>query len=248
MEVVTTEREYTIHYYEVDYKKRVLMTTLVNYLGDLATYQSDLLGMGMDRLLEENLAWVLYKWDIEMKKYPLYGEKIKVRTWAHSFKKFYAYRKYDILNSEGEVIGTANSLWFLINIEKRRPVRITEEFFEVYGLDASCNEEIAMDKLDAIEEVHYDHNFSVRYSDIDTNKHVNNSKYVSWAIETVPLDIVKDYTLNRLKVVYEKETTYGHEVKCLVQVNQKENQILCKHKIIDEEGKELTLLETVWKK
>lgn len=248
MGAIVTEREYNIHYYEVDYKKRVLITNIVNYFGDLATYQSEICGIGMDYMLEKRLAWVLYKWDINMKEYPSYGDKIIVKTYAYSFRKFYAYRKYEICNEKGELIGTADSLWFLINIDKRRPVRISEEFYEAYGLDKSKNDDIAMEDILKVEDVHKENNFTVRYSDIDTNKHVNNSKYISWAIEVVPLDIVKDYTLKRLKVVYEKETTYGHEVRSLVQIDKKENEILCRHKIIDEEGKELTLLETIWEK
>ena len=50
--------------------------------------------------------------------------------------------------------------------------------------------------------------FNVRYSDIDTNGHVNNSKYVSWIIETVPLEIVLNYTLKNLKMDYKRNSLW----------------------------------------
>ena len=38
-------------------------------------------------------------------------------------------------------------------------------------------------------------NFKVRYGDIDSNMHVNNVRYVEWAIESLPLDIVLNYEI-----------------------------------------------------
>ena len=88
--------------------------------------------------------------------------------------------------------------------------------------------------------------FQVRYSDIDTNMHVNNVKYVAWALETVPKDVVLNCELKNIKVTYEKETTYGETIKVSTEVIRKENIIICRHKIINEEGTELTLLESTW--
>ena len=43
---IVTDRSYNIHYYEVDIHKRALMTSIINYLGDMAMYQSEILGVG----------------------------------------------------------------------------------------------------------------------------------------------------------------------------------------------------------
>ena len=40
------------------------------------------------------------------------------------------------------------------------------------------------------------------------NEHVNNTKYVCWAIETVEPDFITNHRIKNLKVVYKKETTY----------------------------------------
>lgn len=60
MSGIMTEREYIIHYYEVDIKKRCLITSLMNYLQDIALTQSADCGVGIDYLNENKLAWVLY--------------------------------------------------------------------------------------------------------------------------------------------------------------------------------------------
>lgn len=243
---IVTDRSYNIHYYEVDIHKRALMTSIINYLGDMAMYQSEILGVGIDYLKENDLAWVLYKWDITMDSYPLLNETIKVQTCACSFKRFYAYRKHEIIDTKGNKIGYANSVWLLINLSRRRPVRVTKDMYEVYGIDDSNNIPLDIEDILSISEVHSEKTFQVRYSDIDTNMHVNNVKYVAWALETVPKDIVLNYELKNIKVTYEKETRYGETIKVSTEVIREEDKIICRHKIINEEGTTLTLLESIW--
>lgn len=244
---IETSKIYELYYHDVDYKKKALITTLINYFGDLATYQSEELGIGMDFLKAKNVAWVLYKWDIEIEDYPCYGERITVKTRPYSFKKFYAYRTFEILSEKGVVLGRAKSLWFLIDRDRRRPVRVNEEFYKAYKIDMDKSEELDIDPIDKIKEIHFYKDFDVRYSDIDTNRHVNNSKYVAWALETVPLEIVLNHSIRRIKVVYEKETTYGDIIKSCTEVVDNGDEKICLHKIANSEGKELTLLQTYWK-
>ncbi|WP_343216357.1 acyl-[acyl-carrier-protein] thioesterase [Clostridium simiarum] len=248
MRGVITEKQYEIYYHDIDYNRKALITSLVNFLGDVATYQSEELGVGIDYLMKNEVAWVLYKWDIDIKEFPTYGDKITVKTSAFSLKKFYAFREHEICNDKGQVIGTAKSIWFLINFKKRRPVKILKRFYEVYEIDENCKEELHIDDINELSRVDHEQSFTIRYSDIDTNKHVNNAKYISWAIEAVPLDVILKYRLERVKVTYQKETTYGHSINSKVQVEDKDDSMYCIHRIFDEEGKELTLLETFWKK
>ena len=51
------------------------ITSLMNYLDDIAIGQSEQLGVGVDYLKQRNVAWVLYKWDIKIHKY-LYMVKV----------------------------------------------------------------------------------------------------------------------------------------------------------------------------
>ncbi|WP_304519092.1 acyl-[acyl-carrier-protein] thioesterase [Clostridium estertheticum] len=243
---VVTGREYNIHYYEVDIQKRALITSIMNYLGDMAMYQSETLGVGIDYLKENKMAWVLYKWDITIKAYPLLNETIKVETFAHSFKKFYADRKYDIFDGKGNKIGHADSIWILINTDTRRPIRVTKELYEVYGIEDSPNTLKNIENILSMNEVDNEKSFQVRYSDIDTNMHVNNVKYAAWAIETIPEDIILNKELKNIKVTYIKETKYGEIIKVSTQVIKEVDKTICRHRIINEEGTELTLLESIW--
>lgn len=242
-----TEKTYDIKYYDIDYKGRVLLTSVVNYFSDICMRQLNEIGMDIGEFKQSKEAWVLYKWDIDIKQYPKYNDKIKVITEAYSFRKFYAYRKFVVLNEKDETIITANSLWLLIDTEKRKPIRVTEDMYKAYEIPYTKNDILEIQKIEPLCKIDNEKMFNVRYSDIDTNLHVNNAKYVAWMIESVPIDIVLNYELKNIKITYEKETTYGETIKAYAEIRKEsETRIVCLHKIIDKESKELTLGQTVW--
>lgn len=240
-------KEYEINYYDVDHNLKCKLPSIVNYLCDIGNGQSESIGDTIESLTENNSAWVFYKYDIKMKEYPKYRDVIKVETTPVGFNKFYAFRGYKISNSRGEIIGEALALFFLIDIAKRRPRRISMDQLKLYDSEDIANITIEMDKIRALEVVDASKEFNIRYSDIDSNEHVNNVKYIEWAIESVSIDIIKEYELKRVKVVFEKETTYGHKVIVDAQIiNQDNNTITTIHRIYNDENKELTKLELDW--
>ena len=104
-----------------------------------------------------------------------------------------------------------------------------------------------MEDVEKVEKVTNEKQFQIRYSDIDSNGHVNNVKYAELALEAVPEDIIKNYTLSRIKIIFEKETKYGDVVTILTEVREEvDNEIKTVHLIKSKDGIELTKLEMNW--
>lgn len=245
---IVTEKEYEIHYYEIDCRKKLLITSLLNFFSDVAVQQSENLGVGLGYLNEKNVAWVIYKWDICLKRYPMFNEKIRVRTTPYSFRKFYAYRIFEVLDEGGDIIATANSLWFFIDTKERKSIRITDDMYNAYGIDKNNNRVLDIEKIKSPKKIDSEENFNIRYTDIDTNQHVNNVKYVDWAIETVPINVVNDYELNGINIVYERELTYGESIKVVTEIEERADDIVCIHEVRNSQGKGAAKLKTVWNK
>lgn len=242
-------KNYEIHYYEVDSRLRCKLSSIIDFICDVGTQQSESVGGGMKYCTENNCAWVFYKYDIKMSKYPMFGETISITTKPVGFKKFYGLRKYIIKDSEENIIGEALALFFLINIEKRRPTRIQKEQYDFYGVDGDIDYDVSMEKLERVDYEDYSVDFHIRYSDIDSNNHVNNVKYIEWAIEAVPIEVVKYYRIKRIKVTFEKESRYGETISSSVAIKEvNENTINSYHTIRKDDGTELTLLEAEWEK
>ncbi|WP_333860145.1 acyl-[acyl-carrier-protein] thioesterase [Clostridium sp.] len=245
MDKSTFEKEYEVQYHEIDFKGRLLVTSLINYFADVATKHSEAIGGSLKYLKEKGIAWVLYKWNINIDKSPYYGEKITIRTKACSFKKFYAYRTFHVMDEEGNVIAYANSLWILIDVSRRKILRITQDMYKMYGINGKSEYLIDIKKIKLPEKFSIEKSFEVRYSDIDTNRHVNNVKYVDWIIETIPLDIVLNYSIENLNITYEKEAKYGEIITIHTELNKQDEGYISIHEIVDKEGKRLSAIEAV---
>jgi len=243
---IITEKIYTIHYYEIDSSKNCLLTTIADYFNDIAILQSENAGVGIEHLLSNKIVWVLYKWDIKINKMPKLFENVRVRTWSHCIKKFYAYRQFEIINEKNEVIITADSLWFLINTQNRRPIRVPDYMLEAYKTPKNEEINIDIEKLKAPTNSQFEKNFKVRYSDIDTNNHVNNVIYIDWALESIPNEIVTTRKLKNIIVTYEKETNYGETINSISEQLNENNQLIFNHSIINSNNETLTLVKTIW--
>ncbi|MGV3026639.1 acyl-[acyl-carrier-protein] thioesterase [Clostridium thermobutyricum] len=242
-------KDYEVLYRDVDYKLRCKIASLVYFLCDVGNAHAESVGDTINYQLEHGAGWVFYKYDIKIHKYPNYRDKLSVVTIPAGFKKFYALRDYLIKNQDGEVLVEATALFFLINIERRRPMRILPEHYKMYGEDGDLEKAKEMEKIEKMEEEQFSKEFQIRYSDIDSNTHVNNVKYVEWALESVPKDIIKEFDLKRIKIVFEKEVSYGNSIHVGVQVKEEEDGTKkTLHKIYNKEGVELTLLEFQWEK
>ena len=55
----------------------------------------------------------------------------------------------------------------------------------------------------------------VLYSDADFNGHTNNAKYIEWAFDTLPLDIVSGKDIDEFQINFNHETRPGETVELL---------------------------------
>ena len=120
--------------------------------------------------------------------------------------------------------------------------RITEKDIEKF--DVKGKETLSFDKLLKEKEEITSRLFTVRYRDIDMNEHVNNTKYVCWAIESIDHEFLINHKIKNLKVIYKKETTYKDVVTSKVYSTKEDNVLL--HKIYSSEGVELAVLQSTW--
>ncbi|MGE5681500.1 MAG: acyl-[acyl-carrier-protein] thioesterase, partial [Bacillota bacterium] len=194
-----------------------------------------------------NVAWVLYKWRIDILKYPLFNQTVKVVTEPRAFVRFYAYRTFEMKSIADELLVNATSLWFFVDTSSRKPIKINDDMIRGYNVQNNEIKSLEIEDVRQIERTDFEKIFNVRLSDIDSNDHVNNISYIEWALEVVPAEIYSDHSLRHMKVVYKKETTYGSRIRSAVQIEKNENNITCLHKISGDES-DLCFIETIWEK
>lgn len=241
------EKEYEIHYYEIDSNKKLTMKALMGFLEDLFVYHSKTNGAGFKFVEERNLSWVISQWDINMKEYPLYGEKILIKTYPISYKKIYLWKKYEIYNQNKIKIGDVSSSWILVNTIERKVSKIDEDYRRVFELTKDDEIITKMDKPRKIQNVCQEKYVYARCTDIDTNRHVNNITYLSWAFEVLPKDIIYCYRIENLKIRYYQECNCEEKINLKSEIIKEDNNTFASiHEIKNEEGNIISCIEIVW--
>lgn len=199
--------ENRVRYSEIDSKQKLTLSSLLDYMQDCCTFQSESLHVGVDYLAGHQVAWVLSSWQIQILRYPKFGEIIRVNTWPYGFKGFYGYRNFSIVDESGQMIVKANSVWVFMDTAKMRPMRITEDMKNAYQEEY---EDVLSgpweDRKIKIPETGVEREpFKVARFHIDTNHHMNNSKYVLAAEEYLP----EDFEVKDLQVEYRRSAMLG---------------------------------------
>lgn len=199
-----------VRYSETDEYGKLTLTGIMNYLQDCSTFQSEDNGLGLSYLINRHKAWWLSSWQIVVDRYPVLGEEIVISTWPYDFKGFYGYRNFTISDKNGNYLVRANSVWFLFDTQKGRPVKIEPDDIKGYG--DGWEEKLTMDyaprRIELPEGYKALDPVTVSKHHIDTNHHVNNAKYVEIAREVLP----DDMEVTELRVEYKKAAVFGDAI------------------------------------
>lgn len=243
-------KEYEVHYYQLDKDRKATPLAVLNLLEDAALSHSQAIGLGIDELKSRGIVWLISAWNIVIDRYPTWHERIRIESWASHTERFYATTEYYMKDVNGEIVVRASILWILMSIERKRPIRIPLEFGDMYGMESERAIDHAFCPIGQVCEPEMEGNYRVRRIDIDTNQHVNNSRYVEWALEQVPEDVYNHYRLHSLEVKYKKETMLGTRINsCCKLFVEEDGKCICLHSILSENrDTEFAVVKTAWEK
>ena len=208
-----------VRYSEVDCNRRMTFSALLNYFQDCCTFQSEDLGVGVEFLESRQAAWMLVSWQVVVERQPLLGEHICVKTWPYDFGGFYGYRNFTLEGADGQIIAYANSVWVYMNLANGRPTRIADKLLEVYEKEPRFDMEYRERKITAIrdDEGIRAEGFGVHPSQIDTNQHVNNERYIEMAKEYLP----ECFEIHEMQAEYRKSAVLGDTIYPIVQEEER---------------------------
>src|SRR4051812_24122807 len=96
--------EFTVHSYEVDFKKGATLEGLCRHFQEAAWNDAEALGVGYQRLQEQNRIWVLSRLILKVKRRPQWGENLTMETWPQAAKSVFAMRDFEIFDSVGALL------------------------------------------------------------------------------------------------------------------------------------------------
>lgn len=209
MNTIIKTKDYTIHFYEKTYNDKLNVVSLVNFLQEIAGDHSTDCGCGREELVKKDLAWILYKWKIKLIRCPEYKEKITIKTWSSSLDGLYADRCFRILDESGNVIGDVLSTWVILNLSQRRVIRIPPEILKLYN-EISIGDKVLNESKRvvipsfSVPPVNTDL-YKIRNHDTDENGHVNNAKYLEFALDGYSPEFLSNHEIKLIDILYKKE-------------------------------------------
>jgi len=227
--------------YLLDFRGRVTIPMIGNYLLHAASSHAGKRGFGFTDMNERHTAWVLSRLAIEMIEYPTMSEPITLYTWIDEVGKLFTSRCFEFVNKEGKSIGYARSIWAAIDMETRRPTLLDIEALSVYLSDRPCPIE-RPGKIAPAEGSAEGIPYNIKYSDLDVNGHFNSIKYMEHLLDLFDLEFFKQKEVARFEIAYMSEGKYGMPLT-LHKAEAEENKY---NMAICNEGKAICRASATW--
>ena len=203
--------DFTVDLQRVDFQTNIKLSMLGDLLLTTAGMNADDNGFGFKDLQKNNYGWVLIRFAIEMKRYPLQYEKISIQTWVEDVNRAFTTRNFNIFDEKGEIIGSSASNWVAISEETRKPIDLEL----LAGLKEKASKEAGLiEKSARVGKVNAEvsDSFTVRYNDIDINNHVNSIRYIQWITNLFSLDTFREKYVQRFDINYMDEAVWGDKI------------------------------------
>ncbi len=189
--------------YQTDRFGNIRPLILMNELQAMADEHAEFLGFGRTYCIKNGLAWVVTHYLVDILEMPREGEELTFVTWPSSHNALKATRDFEIRGSDNRLMVIATSQWIMIDIEKRRPVKLSDSLTNWKTLpERSLDREF--EKFPEFESEKL-HTMKCRYDDVDVNQHINNAVYSVWATESVGFDFRNTHKLKGIELNFKKE-------------------------------------------
>ena len=195
-------------WHDTDCNRNLRPTAVLTYFEETSNLHLTAIGHPLDRIRDEaGLAFILSR--LTMKFYKSIGaySDIEAETWTCEGRAFSTQRSFRLLEG-GERVAEAHSVWALVDVKERKPVKISSYDFgfeheEAIELDAPSR--VAVPKELEFSKVG---ERNIYFSDCDYNMHMNNTRYPDMICDFLP-DMASK-RLSTLTLSFLHEASMGH--------------------------------------
>jgi len=211
--VPAMENRYKIGPVDVDFQKKLKLSTLFNYFQDVANLHVESLGIGIERLIRDfGVTWVLTRIRVDIDRMPQLGEEIVVETWPQLPKRMEFDRDFLVRDTSNHVLARAASNWIIMDIQTReikKPETIPIHYpFTPRERAIDCR--LGRFKAFGTPEIAYEK--VIGYSDVDLNEHLNNSRYIDIIMDCFSLEEHRQFSFRSLEISYLNELLPGDKI------------------------------------
>ncbi len=235
--------ESRVRFSETDQNGLLKPESVIDYMQDCSTFQSEDGNVGIAYMKELHVAWIVNYWQIDIERMPVLGEEIRVGTSPYELKSFIGLRNFMIETKDGKRLVNANSMWSLFDLEAMRPMHVTPEMEAVYKLQSKFDMEYTSRKIALPAEGGVSKDpIVITESFLDSNHHVNNGQYVRLAAGFLATEGDRR-PLKRLRAEYRAQAKLGETIYPVCYGEDKEGDLLVS--LNNADGKPYAVIEMI---
>jgi len=209
----------TISSYRVDCRKNLKPYAFMAAAQEAANVNATAIGCGYAHLFEQNVTWVLSRMRVEYLRQPRFMQDTVLETWQKGMKGPFSLRDFEIRDAAtDEILVRCTTSWLLIDLGSRELVRMDKLIGDILKSTAVPKDAIPTPcgKIKSSPDTALCCSHRVMFSDIDYNLHVNNAKYMEWALDALDFAFVSTHDIVSYDITFNHEVHQGDTVDIYV--------------------------------
>lgn len=200
---------YKVEPQSLDFTSRLKSPALIMSALNAAGADAHNKGFDYVDMEQDDNTWVLSRMAIEVQYRPRQYSDYEIETWISGYNRLLSTRNFRIYDEEGRQFATMTSMWAMLNVKTRTAVDLTRtaDVHDKYMVqeEPPCAAPCRLRGVSGGEEFRH----TVRYSDIDFNRHMNTIRYVEIIFDHLPIEAIAEDRPFRLDLHFLREAVYG---------------------------------------
>lgn len=169
----------SVAFADVDRDNVICLRGLAKILQEAAIGHANLFDTGTEAMVTRGESWLLNRLAIQVERYPAFGESLRLSTWSAGIRGFRGLREFRLHDTSGNLVVAGTSLWIFVNVRTQSIMRVPAALAERFPCVPDNMFLPGIERLEpsALPENSRQTPISLRYSDFDANRHVNNTAY-----------------------------------------------------------------------
>ena len=206
------QKDFQISDIHVDCFGRLKPSMLLYLAQEIAGSHCKELNADYQALAQHRLFWAISRTKVVINRMPRSGETIHMETWPMPTTRVAYPRSMVAYDEAGNELFRTISLWVLMDLDTRKMVLPGQSAISVDGTLRGM--ELATPGGLVPKPLANSSSRTVRFSDLDRNGHMNNTKYLDWINDLLPSVFHRDHSPREITLCYTNEALEGQNLDC----------------------------------
>lgn len=188
---------------------RLKNSMILYFAQDVAGRHFSEISMDYEALAQKGMFWAIIRQKVQITRLPQRGETIHVQTWPMPTTRVAYPRSVVAYDDRGNECFRSISLWVLMDLDSRAMILPAKSGISVEGTlrgnelasPASLGPKLLGNRMER----------TVRFTDLDRNAHMNNTRYLDWIDDLLPAAFHGENSPKEITVCYLSEAREGQE-------------------------------------